>query len=321
MFKKLLTPFALVVAFATPALSQEPVWDGNKVILESQKLADDVYAVIPTGATEMALKGAPIATSGGFIIGENGVLVIESMLNMRLADQMMALVRAETDKPIRWLVNTSAHGDHSYGNYQFPKDVTIIQHANTKAYIDNYIEQDKAFMMKNFGQGRGIEEVVARTGDILVPANGSITLDLGGHEVIIRDFGFAQTGGDLFIRHSGANVIWTGNPVVSTKPALPWLLDGHLVATHDTLVSVYDAISDDTRVVPGHGPVTDRSAIKWNIDYLATVKSQVKAAIDEGLTLEQTVAKVQMPEFGGYALFGWVHPGLNIPAAYKDLSS
>lgn len=321
MIKKLITTFALMVAFATPALSQEPIWDGNKVVLESQKLADGVYAVMPTGATEMALKGTPIATSGGFIVGDNGVLVIDSMLNKRLADQMMALVRAQTDKPIRWLVNTSFHGDHSYGNYIFPKHVSIIQHANTKAYVDKNIDQDKAFMVKNFGQGRGIEEVVPRTGDVLVPAEGSITLDLGGHEVIIRDFGFAQTGGDLFVWHPAANVIWTGNPVISTKPALPWILDGHLIATHDTLVKVHDAITDDTRVIPGHGPVTDRSAIKWNIDYLATVKSQVKAAIDEGLTLEQTVEKVQMPEFSGYALFGWVHPSLNIPAAFKDLSN
>lgn len=321
MFKKRLTPFALLMAFATPALSQEPVWDGNKVILESQKLADDVFAVIPTGATEMAAMGTPIATTGGFIVGDNGVLVIDSMLNHRLADQMIALVRAETKKPIRWLVNTSFHGDHSYGNYLFPKDTTIIQHANTKAYIDKYIDQDKTFMIKNFGQGRGIEEVIPRTGDILVPTDGSITLNLGGHKVIISDFGFAQTGGDLFIWHPAANVMWTGNPVISTKPALPWLLDGHLVATLNTLIKVRDVISSNTRVVPGHGPITDRSTFDWNIDYLSTVKSQVKTAIDEGLTLEQTVTKVLMPEFGGYALFGWVHPGLNIPAAYKDLSN
>ena len=47
---------------------------------------------------------------------------------------------------------------------------------------------------------------------------------------------------------------------------------------------------------------------------------QVQAAIDEDLTLEQTVERVGMPEYGGYALFGWVHPGLNVPAAYRDLS-
>ncbi len=48
--------------------------------------------------------------------------------------------------------------------------------------------------------------------------------------------------------------------------------------------------------------------------------SGVQATIDDGLTLEQTVKKVTIPEFGGYALFGWVHPSMNIPAAYKDLS-
>ena len=72
--------------------------------------------------------------------------------------------------------------------------------------------------------------------------------------------------------------------------------------------------------MPGHGSVMSREDIKWHIDYLATVKTKVQAAVDEGLTLEQTVAQVKMPEFGGYALFGWVHPGLNVPAAYNDLS-
>ena len=76
----------------------------------------------------------------------------------------------------------------------------------------------------------------------------------------------------------------------------------------------------DARVVPGHGSVMGREDIKWHIDYLDTVKTQVQAAIDDGLTLEQTVERVKMPEFGGYALFAWVHPGLNVPAAYKDLS-
>lgn len=51
------------------------------------------------------------------------------------------------------------------------------------------------------------------------------------------------------------------------------------------------------------------------------VEKEVQAAIDKGLTLEQTIESVQMPEFAGYALFGCVHPSLNVPAAYKDLSS
>ena len=59
------------------AYAQEPVWDANTIVLESEKLAEGVFAVIPTGATEMAENGFPIATSAGFVIGENGVLIAE----------------------------------------------------------------------------------------------------------------------------------------------------------------------------------------------------------------------------------------------------
>ncbi|WP_444934137.1 MBL fold metallo-hydrolase [Microbulbifer sp. JTAC008] len=318
---KSITTLLAGVAFTVNAIAQEPVWDGNTVILESQKVSDGIYAVIPSDASEKAGNGYPIATSGGFVIGENSVLVIESMINERLAEQMISLVKAETDKPIKYLVNTSYHGDHSYGNYVFPSSVSIIQHESAKDYVDNYFEQDTAFMISNFGEGRGIEDVIPKTGDILVPKNGSISIDLGGKTVDIDDFGFAQTGGDLFVSVKGENILWTGNPVVSTKPALPWLLDGHLLETLATMKYVYGAINESTLVIPGHGPITNRSAIKWHIDYLTALKNKVEKAIARGLSLEETVEKVQLPKYQGYALHEWVHSGLNVPAAYKELSS
>ena len=90
--------------------------------------------------------------------------------------------------------------------------------------------------------------------------------------------------------------------------------------TLETLQRVYDFIPDDTRIVPGHGPVTDKATIKWNIDYLTAVRDKVTEAIAEGLTLEETVERVVLTEFQGYALYPWVHPSLNVPAAYRDLS-
>jgi len=317
----LVISFALALGFSATAKSQDPVWDGNTVVLESQRLADGVFAVIPAGASEMAAKGLPIATTGGFIIGDKGVLVIESMLNERLAKQLISLVREQTHKPIRYLVNTSYHGDHSYGNYVFPQETVVIQHETTKHYVDTNIAHDKKFMIQNFGAGRGIEEAVPRTGDLLVGKGGHINLDLGGHIVTIVDHDFAQTGGDLFIWHDEAKVLWTGNPVVAEKPALPWLLDGHLVETLQTLGDVYRLTPSDARIVPGHGPVMTHADLKWHIDYLTEVQTQVISAIAEGLSLEDTVAKVQMSEYQGYALFGWVHTQLNVPAAYKELSA
>ena len=318
--KQLILATLTASAVAGGAFAQEPVWDGNTVVLESQELSPGVFAVIPTGADEMAANGFPIATSGGFVIGDNGVLVVESMLNERLTTQFLDLIAAETDKPVRYLVNTSFHGDHSYGNQYVPEEVDIIQHANTAAYIRENLEADKVFMIQSFGEGRGIEEIVATDADILVNDGGSLTVDLGGVTVDIRDYGYAQTGGDLFVSVPDANVLWTGNAIVAQAPALPWLLDGNLIETRDTLQAVYDDFDAETRIVPGHGPVTGIEAIAWNVDYLNAVEREVGAAISDGLSLEDTVARVQLPEFGGYALFSWVHPGLNVPAAYNDLN-
>jgi len=116
-----------------------------------------------------------------------------------------------------------------------------------------------------------------------------------------------------------AHVVWTGNAIVAQAPASPWLLDGHLLETRDTLQAVYDMFDADTKSVPGHRPVTDTASIKWGVDYLTAVETQVKEAHAQGLSHKATVAAVQPPDFQGYALFGWVHPGMNVPAAYTDL--
>lgn len=310
----------LLVVKGVAAEEQEPVWDSNKVVLTSEKLSDGVYAYYQNNAHELAPQGLPIATSGGFIVGEKGVLMIETMLNQRLNSQVKDLIIAETDKPIIYAINTSYHGDHSYGNMYLPKDTQIIQHANAKIYIDEHFKADTKFMIQNFGTGRGIEEIVPRTGDILIPVNGKQVIDLGGKSVEVIDFGFAQTGGDLFVWEPVSKVMWTGNPIITIKPSLPWLLDGHLLETLETLTKVYDFLPEEARVIPGHGPVMKKDDIKWHINYLSTVKEKVQAAIDKGLTLEETVKEVAMEEFRGYVLFDWVHPSLNIPAAYKDLS-
>ena len=321
IYKHISIAFAFAAVFALSSVSaQEPVWDGNKVELVSEKLDDGVFAYYPSDAKELEKLGKPVATSGGFIVGDRGVLIIDTMLNQRLNAQVQKMVKNTADKPITFAVNTSFHGDHSYGNMYLPETTTIIQHSNAKLYIDKHFKADTEFMIQNFGQGRGIEEIIPTTGDILIAEGGKVTVDLGGKSVDIIDFGFAQTGGDLFVWEPEAQVLWSGNPIITVKPSLPWLLDGHLLETLKSLKKVYAFLPKGARVVPGHGSVMLREDIKWHIEYLDTVRNQVQAAIDDGLTLEQTVERVKMPEYGGYALFGWVHPGLNVPAAYRDLS-
>ena len=288
----------------------------------SVKLSSDAYAFYAKDAEQLNAKGGAAATSGGLIIGEKGVLLIETMLNKRLNEQVQQLTQQlSNNKPILFAVNTSSHGDHWYGNMYLPETTMIIQHQNAKEYIDQHLKEDKDFMIKNFGQGRGIEEIKARTGNILVGTKSRIQIDLGGKVVDIIDFGFAQTGGDLFIWDSQSKLLWTGNPIIAPKPSLPWLLDGHVVETLNTLQRVYDFLPSDAILIPGHGVAMKRDDLQWHLDYLTTLRQNVQQAIDNGLTQEQTVQKTteNMSEFRGYVLFDWIHSSLNVIKAYEEL--
>ena len=324
--KQLITFLAFILMFSNAGLigaeekKENLVWDAGAVQLELEKLADGVYAFYPTDAKEKNPKGYPVATSGGFVVGDNEVLVIESMVNKRLAKQVMGFVKNITDKPISYVVNTSYHGDHSYGNYVFPKTAEIIQHSKTKAFMDNKeaFEADKKFMTQYFGANRGIEDVVSRTADIIVDEKK--TIDLGNKKVEIMHLGFAQTKGDLFIWVPEDKVFWTGNPVVASPPALPWLLDGKHEEVLATMKKVRSFLPDDAVVVPGHGVPVEPKDLEFIIRYLETLHQEVKNAVKKGMTLEQAQKSITMQEFQGYALWGWVHSGVNVSNTYKELS-
>ena len=69
--------------------------------------------------------------NAGFVVGDNGVLAIDAHICVAMADQILARIREITDKPIRYLVNTNYHGDHTFGNCAFPDDTLVIQQRET----------------------------------------------------------------------------------------------------------------------------------------------------------------------------------------------
>lgn len=305
---------------ACSAVAQEPVWDANTVKLERTTLGSGVYAMVPAGAADQAPRGVPLATTSGIVVGARASLVVDTMLNARLASVVLDEVRRLTGGVPTYAVNTSYHGDHSFGNAHFPASTVIIQHEATQAYVAAHFEADVKFMLGAFGKGRGIETARARTGDILVPKDGALRLDLGGQTVEIRDFGFAQTGGDLWIWVPRDKVLFTGNPVIAESPAIPWLLDGHLQDTLDTLTRVRAFLPADATLVPGHGRPVSVAALDWHIQYLVALRDQTRAAIAKGVTLEQAPAQVEVSAARPYAIYDWVHKQINVPAAFKELS-
>lgn len=307
--------------FAMP--DHVPIWDANKVTLELHKIADNVYAVSPTTTGTETTKGIPQATSAGFIVGEKGVLLIETLLSKGLYDQLYKLIRSVTPKPIVYAINTSDHGDHCFGNYLLPKETIVIQNEFCKENLSKNYENIKQFMIMLFGKGRGIEESVYRPADITIAINQTMKIDMGkGNSVEVINVGTAQSPADLFVylKSASGNVLWAGNPFIAESPTIPWLFDGYFLEPVNNLNKIYNMISDKDVVVPGHGRITNKAGIKYTIDYVTALKTNVEDAVQKGLTLEQTKTAVTMKEFNkGYELFNWLHFNFNVPNAYKDI--
>ncbi len=312
-FARLIGLIFVIIVFSNPVSSGSSPWDPDDVTLLAHEMAQGVFAVLPDDAFEKD----HVATTGGFVVGDKGVLVIDSMLNHSLATQLIKLVRKVTDKPILYLVNTSYHGDHSYGNFVFPNRTEIIQHPATKAYVEIDFEADRAFMLKLIGRNKGIEDVSARSGDILVQDH--LAIDLGGKTVVIQHFGFAQTAGDLVVWLPAEQILWVGNMIQAPEPALPWLLEGRHKVTISTLKKIKEFLPDTATIIPGHGKPMTKDGISFGIRYLKTLSLLMQEAIDNGVTLERAVATIRMPEYENYSLYAWAHQQVNIPAAHHDL--
>ncbi len=312
-FARLIGLMFVITAFSNPASSGSSPWDPDNVVLFAHEMAPGVFAVLPDDVFEKD----HVATTGGFVVGDKGVLVIESMLNRSLATQLIKLVQKATNKPILYLVNTSYHGDHSYGNFVFPKTTEIIQHPATKAYVEVSFEADRAFMLNLIGRNKGIEDVSARSGDVLV--QDYLAIDLGGKTVEIRHFGFAQTAGDLVVWLPAEQILWVGNMIQAPEPALPWLLEGRHQETISTLKKVKEFLPDTATIIPGHGKPMTKDGIYFGLRYLETLSQLMQEAIDDEVTLERAVATIKMAQYENYSLYAWAHEQVNIPAAHRDL--
>jgi glyoxylase-like metal-dependent hydrolase (beta-lactamase superfamily II) len=328
--KKVLALYFVLVLFIHSVVSAQfplpptvPIWDGNKVELKLQKLAEDVYAILPSTADVETTKGIPQATTGGFIIGDKGVLLIEVMLNKRLFEQEMKLIKSVTNKPVIYAVNTSDHGDHCFSNYLLPPSTIIIQNEFCKENLSKNFEGIKQFMIMLFGKDRGIEAAQYRPANIAIPKNNNLKIDLGNGKIVeLINTGTAQSPADLFVWLPSSKIFWAGNPFIGESPTIPWLFDGYFLEPANNLKKMYDFLPDDAIVVPGHGRVTNKAGIKYTIDYVESLKANVEDAVNRGLTLEQTKETVKMNEYNkGYVLFSWLHYNFNLPNAYKDIKA
>lgn len=257
---------ALTIA-AIPLLASAQQ-DLSKVEIKTIALRDGTHML--TGA------GGNIVASAG----SDGVFIIDDQF-APLAGKIRAAVGKLGDKPIRFVVNTHWHGDHTGGNEEMGKaGAVIVAHDNVRKRM-------------SVGQLLRGDMVPAAPGAALpaVTFAGDLTLHLNGDDVHVQHVEHAHTDGDALVKFEGANVLHMGD--VFFNGLYPFI-DAESGGSIDGLLAAVDrglALSDDTTiVVPGHGPASDRAELAAYGAMLRGYRDRIAALKAQGKTLVQVIA-------------------------------
>jgi glyoxylase-like metal-dependent hydrolase (beta-lactamase superfamily II) len=241
-----------------------------------KQLAPGVYAAID-GPEHRA------GSNASFVIGDDGVLVVDAFFTEEAANALVAEIRRLTPKPIRYVVNTHYHADHTGGD-QVLRDAgaTIIAHRNVRGWV-------RVNNVNLFGD-RITPELKRRIEALPLPdvtTDKDLTVWLGSRKVVVRTV-LGHTGGDLVVAVPDARVLFAGDLLWRKVP--PNLIDGSVEewqATDAEFLRMPDAAL--TRFVPGHGDVADAKDVAEFRAYLLDVRRLVGEGRTAGLKDEALV--------------------------------
>lgn len=269
MVRMLVLP-ALVAASIATAPQRPPQFE---MAVETTRLADDLYLLAGAGGNVAVL------------VADEGVLLVDDKLPPASGD-VKAAVAAITPKPIRFVVNSHWHRDHSGGNELLAGEgAVIVAHDNVRRRmsVDGFIA---VFARQTQASPARALPVVTFTRDV--------TFHLGGEEISVVHVASAHTDGDSLVHFRKANVLHMGDCYLNGSfPVIDYSSGGTfsgLVAAVDTALAMADA---RTRVLPGHGPPASREELRQWRQMLATIYERVQKAAAAGNGLEQI--KLQRP--------------------------
>jgi glyoxylase-like metal-dependent hydrolase (beta-lactamase superfamily II) len=287
---------------------------------ETVKVADGIYAFIAPEPKSGIVNSNCVA-----IIGDDSVIVVDTGQIPSLTRRMVAEIKAQTDKPVRYVINTHWHWDHNLANFvyrdAFP-GVSIISTGFTRRSLIeftpgllNFFQNSAEKLLDNLRKQRdqakteteranllddiddfesGLPEV--RQAKLVAPDQtfeNAITLYLGKREVRIFHPGLANTAGDAVVYVPDARVLITGDIVVAPTPYATSSYFTDWIAVLKKLSSM-----DVAAIIPGHGAVQhDRSYISALTALLESLVAQVGAAVRRGLSLEETQKLVDLESF------------------------
>jgi glyoxylase-like metal-dependent hydrolase (beta-lactamase superfamily II) len=222
------------------------------------------------------------------LVGPEGIFLVDAQSAVT-TDRIAAALKALSPAPIRFLVNTHVHADHTGGNENFAKlGVTILGRPKLLAQL-----------VKPLPGPNGQTPAPSPAGALpIVLFDNPLSVNLNGETVQMIPLGPAHTDGDTAVKFVKGDVLMTGDVFRSEGfPAAAITNGGSVLGLLQALDILIANAGPATKVVPGHGPVADRAALVFHRDMAATVRERVRQAIREGKTLEQIRAAKPTAEF------------------------
>ena len=255
---------AICIAVA-PLLAQQPDW--SKVEIKVTKVAGSVYM----------LKGA--GGNIGVSAGDDGIVIIDDQF-APLAPKIREALKTISAKPIKFIVNTHYHGDHTGGNEEFGHDAPIIAHENVRTRL------------KAGTKAMGRETPPAPNAALpIVTFNDRVTIHVNGEDIRALHVQNGHTDGDSVIFFPQSNVVHMGDDFFNGLfPIIDIENGGSAKGMASAIEKILPNLPDDVKIIPGHGPLGDKKALRAFADMLEATTTAVDKEVKAGKTLDQIKA-------------------------------
>jgi glyoxylase-like metal-dependent hydrolase (beta-lactamase superfamily II) len=258
------------VLFAVTSAAAQAQVNYDTIQVRTQQLANGVYMLVGTGGNI------------GLAVGDEAVFVVDDQF-APLTPKILAAIAAVTPKPVRFVVNTHWHFDHTGGNENLGKmGALVVAHQNVR----------RRMTTGQFIEAINREELPAAAGALpVVTFTAGVTFHINGDSVAVTHVPPAHTDGDAIVHFTKANVVHMGDLFVSAGlPFVDRSSGGSIHGVIGAAAQVLAVSNATTRIIPGHGPLADRARLQAYHDMLVALRDRMRQEIAAGKTADQVLA-------------------------------
>lgn len=293
--RPLIAALALAAGIVAPAAAQQ---NFDTIQIRTTPVAGSVYMLTGSGGNI------------GLSIGADGPFMVDDQY-APLTEKIRAAVAELSDRPIRFVLNTHWHGDHTGGNENLGEAGTLI------------VAHDNVRRRMSVEQIRGVGRTTPASPAAALPVitfDATSTFYFNGDTIHAVHVPHAHTDGDAIIHFRAANVIHMGDTFFNGM--YPFIDTGSGGAVNGIIAAAERALGyagAGTRIIPGHGPLSDRAGLQAYHDMLVTVRDRIRSAKAEGKMLEQVKQMQPTAEFDAEWGGGFISPERLVESVYGSL--